>query len=370
MGRGSYSGPPDAAGPHQPGPGHVAGLAYGSISHMTELTDVPGAFGYGDSILVGDRVRLRGMRDDDLPTLAKWEMDPGRMATLSNWVAPPSEAAAKERIAKWSANEKDDLGFAIVSFLVSDDAAFVTGQTFFVDGGLVQIVISAQGPSPRSTTACPNWPTPSPRRRGCSPRWAWSTRSGMSPPATAMPFSSRHPRRSTRPRSPTSCSCRSTPRTSRPGRRRRRGCILRSTGRGRVGRRHHQAQPEATLAVGADSTELAPLHGQAAWLARRVPVHPVPRLLRTAELAAAAAATLGEADAMVLRGNGAVTTGTGPGIAVARMHLLATACRAHAATRNPVPLDDDDITAWRAAAPPLLARLWLHLARTHPGGIT
>ena len=70
---------------------------------MTELTDVSGAFGYGDSILVGERVRLRGTRDDDLPTLAKWEMDPGRMATLSNWVVPPSEAAAKERIARWSA---------------------------------------------------------------------------------------------------------------------------------------------------------------------------------------------------------------------------------------------------------------------------
>ncbi len=56
---------------------------------MTELTDVPGAFGYGDSILVGDRVRLRGVRDDDLPTLAKWEMDPGRTATLKNWVVPP-----------------------------------------------------------------------------------------------------------------------------------------------------------------------------------------------------------------------------------------------------------------------------------------
>src|SRR5262249_48439117 len=85
----------------------------GSISPMTGLTDASGAFGYGDSILAGERVRLRGVRDDDLPTLAKWEMDPGRMATLSNWVAPPSEAAAKERIAKWSANEKDDLGFAI-----------------------------------------------------------------------------------------------------------------------------------------------------------------------------------------------------------------------------------------------------------------
>jgi HCOMODA/2-hydroxy-3-carboxy-muconic semialdehyde decarboxylase len=131
-----------------------------------------------------------------------------------------------------------------------------------------------------------------------------------------------------------------------------------------------RAQPEATLALGVSRTELAPLYGQAAWLGRRVPVHPVPRLLRTTELATEAAATLGEADAMVLRGNGAVTTGTDPGIAVARMHLLAAACRVHAAAHDPVPLDEDDISAWRAAAPPLLARLWLHLARTHPGGIT
>jgi hypothetical protein len=69
----------------------------------TELADVSGAFGYGDSILVGERVRLHGVRDDDLPALAKWEMDPGRMTTLSSWVAPPSEAAAQERIAQWSA---------------------------------------------------------------------------------------------------------------------------------------------------------------------------------------------------------------------------------------------------------------------------
>jgi RimJ/RimL family protein N-acetyltransferase len=80
---------------------------------MTEFTDVPGAFGYGDAILAGERVRLRGVREDDLPALAKWEMDPGRMATLSNWVVPPSEAAAKERIAKWSANQQDDVSFAV-----------------------------------------------------------------------------------------------------------------------------------------------------------------------------------------------------------------------------------------------------------------
>jgi RimJ/RimL family protein N-acetyltransferase len=92
---------------------------------MTELTDVSAAFGYGDSILVGERVRLRGVRDDDLPALAAWEMDPGRMATLSSWVAPPSEAGARERIAKWSANGEDNLGFAIETL---DDPPVLAGN--------------------------------------------------------------------------------------------------------------------------------------------------------------------------------------------------------------------------------------------------
>ena len=83
------------------------------MDRMTELTDVSAAFAYGDSLLVGERVRLRGVRDDDLGTLARWDMDPGRLATLANQIAPSSEAAARERIAGWSANEKDDVGFAI-----------------------------------------------------------------------------------------------------------------------------------------------------------------------------------------------------------------------------------------------------------------
>ena len=65
---------------------------------MTELTDVPGAFGYGDLILVGELVRLRGVRDDDLPALAKWEMNPGRMATLSSWVVPSSEEIGRAHV--------------------------------------------------------------------------------------------------------------------------------------------------------------------------------------------------------------------------------------------------------------------------------
>jgi hypothetical protein len=41
---------------------------------MVDLRDVQSAFAYGDSVLAGERVRLRALRDDDLATLARWEM--------------------------------------------------------------------------------------------------------------------------------------------------------------------------------------------------------------------------------------------------------------------------------------------------------
>ncbi len=96
---------------------------------MVSLNNVESAFAYGDSILTGQRIRLRGLRDDDLPTLATWEMDAARMATRSGSVAPPSEAEAKNRLAAWCTNDKDDLGFVIETLddpptLVGDIALF------------------------------------------------------------------------------------------------------------------------------------------------------------------------------------------------------------------------------------------------------
>ncbi len=64
---------------------------------------------------------------------------------------------------------------------------------------------------------------------------------------------------------------------------------------------------------------------------------------------------------------GAMAAGTTPGAAVARLHLLDDACRVWLQARaagDPQPLDADDVAAWRAAAPPLLDRLWAHLARS------
>lgn len=98
---------------------------YGIIDAMSQLRDTSDAVDYGDALLIGISVRLRGQRDDDLPTLAKWDMDPALAATGSTWVCPPSEAAAKERFAGWSANQRDDIGFSIETL---DDPPVLVGH--------------------------------------------------------------------------------------------------------------------------------------------------------------------------------------------------------------------------------------------------
>ncbi|ADI04648.1 decarboxylase protein [Streptomyces bingchenggensis BCW-1] len=128
-----------------------------------------------------------------------------------------------------------------------------------------------------------------------------------------------------------------------------------------------RAIPESAFAAGSVTSRIPPLHGQGAMLGEAVPVHDDARLMRSAAIAEAAVRTLGKADALVLRGNGAVTTGCSPGHAVARMWLLDVTCRLHLAARQAGasrPLTPDEIASWRAAAPPLLDRLWAHLRRT------
>jgi HCOMODA/2-hydroxy-3-carboxy-muconic semialdehyde decarboxylase len=126
-----------------------------------------------------------------------------------------------------------------------------------------------------------------------------------------------------------------------------------------------RAQPPSAFAAAATATSLAPLHGQAAWLGESVPVHDSARLLRTPELAERAARSLGPGEALLLRGNGAVTLGATPGLAVARMWLLSAACEVYLAARGgPVtPLSAEEIASWRAVGGELLPRLWQHLRR-------
>ncbi|HUA42045.1 MAG TPA: class II aldolase/adducin family protein [Streptosporangiaceae bacterium] len=125
-----------------------------------------------------------------------------------------------------------------------------------------------------------------------------------------------------------------------------------------------RAQPSAAFAVSALAGELPVLHGQACWLGPSVPIHENARLLRSAELAEAAAEVLGPSDALLLRGNGALTCGGTPGLAVARMWLLEAACQtwlAATASGMPRPMEFSEAESWRAAADELLPRLWLHL---------
>ena len=125
-----------------------------------------------------------------------------------------------------------------------------------------------------------------------------------------------------------------------------------------------RAQPSSAFAAAAVTSSLVPLHGQAAWLGDSVPVHGSARLLRSPALAEQAARSLPAGEALLLRGNGALTLGDTPGLAVTRMWLLAAACEVYLTARaaGPVtPLTADEIAAWRAAGPGLLPRLWQHL---------
>ena len=134
-----------------------------------------------------------------------------------------------------------------------------------------------------------------------------------------------------------------------------------------------RAQPPsafAAAAAGGAGGAIRPLYGQAAWLGERVPVHDDARLLRSPVLADAAAASLPDGEALLLRGNGALTLGATPGLAVARMWLLSVACQAFLDARaagagaggeTVTPLRPAEVESWRAVAPELLPRLWQHL---------
>jgi HCOMODA/2-hydroxy-3-carboxy-muconic semialdehyde decarboxylase len=132
-----------------------------------------------------------------------------------------------------------------------------------------------------------------------------------------------------------------------------------------------RAQPPAAFAVAAVATVMVPVYGQAAWLGESVPVHGDAALLRSADRAERAASCLPAGEALLLRGNGALTLGADPGLAVARMWLLAAACDVYLAAlsasgaasgANPVTaLSDGEIASWRAVGGELLPRLWEHL---------
>jgi len=125
-----------------------------------------------------------------------------------------------------------------------------------------------------------------------------------------------------------------------------------------------RAQPEPVTALTAGGVAITPITGHAVVAGAPVPVSPDGVLVRDAAAGARAALALGQAQALVLTGNGAITVGADLGAAVARMWLLDRAARsvAIAATGVPEPLADEEIASWRRAAPELLQRIWTYLS--------
>jgi len=125
-----------------------------------------------------------------------------------------------------------------------------------------------------------------------------------------------------------------------------------------------RAQPASVNEAAGARLTIRALHGQGAFVGATVPLHDDAKLVRTRELGAAVATALGDGDAVVLRGNGAVTVGRTPGIAAALMVVLEASARANlaaAAAGDAASLSDDEVAAWRGVAPELLDRLWSHL---------
>jgi HCOMODA/2-hydroxy-3-carboxy-muconic semialdehyde decarboxylase len=125
-----------------------------------------------------------------------------------------------------------------------------------------------------------------------------------------------------------------------------------------------RAQPPTATALASAAVPIVPLHGQGAFLGPQVPVFDDAILVRDQDRADALADRLGQAPALLMRGNGAVTVGAGIGEAVARMWVLEASARMNsvaAAAGIPAALPDHAQAAWRAVSTEILGRIWSDL---------
>ncbi|WP_158461441.1 class II aldolase/adducin family protein [Rhodococcus opacus] len=124
-----------------------------------------------------------------------------------------------------------------------------------------------------------------------------------------------------------------------------------------------RAQPRAVAAIAALGRVPAALNGHAAMLGP-VALHPDSQLVRNRGAAEAIAESAGSSQAVILRGNGAVTWGRDIAEAVARMWILERSAeldlRASAAG-SPIELPTVEQEWWRERASELLPRLYRYL---------
>lgn len=129
-----------------------------------------------------------------------------------------------------------------------------------------------------------------------------------------------------------------------------------------------RAQPEYATALASASVPILPLHGQGTFVGDRVPVFADSRLVRDLGRAESLAGALGDADALIMRGNGAVTVGASLPEAVARMWVLEKSARMNsiaASAGAPEPLPQPERDSWRTTSSELLGRIWTYLTDLH-----
>jgi len=125
-----------------------------------------------------------------------------------------------------------------------------------------------------------------------------------------------------------------------------------------------RAQPPISMALASAGVPIRPLHGQGAFLGEEVPVYDDARLIRSREAGQALAERLGEAEGIIMRGNGAVTVGKSVGTAVARMWVLEVSAeinRTAAAVGTPQVLNGEELSYWRSVSEEILERIWAYL---------
>lgn len=78
------------------------------------LDDVDEAAQYAQSLFAGHSVRLRPLREEDLPYLEQWWFDPAVVVLQNATVLPRPEGAVSEQFLQWSANtDSSSVGFSI-----------------------------------------------------------------------------------------------------------------------------------------------------------------------------------------------------------------------------------------------------------------
>lgn len=132
-----------------------------------------------------------------------------------------------------------------------------------------------------------------------------------------------------------------------------------------------RAQPPAVAALVAAGQPVLPLNGHGSFLGESVPVYDDSRLIRDAASASAVRDTMGASNAIILRGNGAVTVGPDLASAVALMWVLEKTAELNLralAAGTPHPLPADEQSWWRERATELLPRIYNYLTHTYRKG--